>query len=137
MTPQGDGEPGRPAPVILVVDDDAAVLSSLKFCLEIEGFDVRLFAHAEHLLSEPDLPGFGCLIIDYHMPGMTGLELLAKLRSSGIELPAILITGPPGIPLRRQAAVAGVAIVEKPVLGNALTEAIRGALGAPTHGAAP
>lgn len=116
------------APVLLVVDDDAAVLNSLKFCLEIEGFEVKLYANGEELLNEPNLPGFGCLVLDYLMPDMTGLELLAKLRSRGVALPAIVITGHPGLPLRRYAAAAGVAIVEKPLLGNRLTETIRGAL---------
>ena len=137
MTSQLSRELGRPTPVILVVYDDAAVRSSLKFCLEIEGFVVRAFTTAEHLLNEPDLPSFGCLIVDYHMPGMTGLELLAQLRSSGVDLPFILITGHPGFLQGRQAAEAGVTIVQKPLLGSSLTEAIRGALGAPTHGAAP
>ncbi len=126
-----DGRELEPdAPVLLVVEDDAAVLNSLKFCLEIEGFEVRLYANGEELLNEPDLPSFGCLVLDYHIPDMTGLELLAKLRSRGVDLPAIVITGHPGLLLRRYAAAAGVAIVEKPLLGNRLTETIRGALDA-------
>jgi FixJ family two-component response regulator len=121
-------ELGPPVPVLLVVDDDVAVLNSLKFCFEIEGFAVRLYADTSALLSDPDLPGFGCLVIDYHMPDMNGLELLARLRSNGVALPAVLITGHPGPAPRRRAAEAGIAIVEKPLLGNALTEAIRRAL---------
>jgi two-component system, LuxR family, response regulator FixJ len=119
---------GRDSPVLLVVDDDVAVRNSLKFCLEIEGFAVRLYGEAQALLSEPDLPGSGCLVIDCHMPGMTGVELLARLRCDGVALPAILITGHPGIALRCQAAEAGVTLVEKPLLGNGLTDAIRRAL---------
>lgn len=131
-TAKDNRQPDRDTPVLLVVDDDVAVLNSLKFCLEIDGFEVQLYASGQELLDEPALPSSGCLVLDYHLPDMTGLEVLARLRSEGVDLPAILITGQPGIPLRRQAAVAGVAVVEKPVLGNALTEAIRGALGATT-----
>jgi two-component system, LuxR family, response regulator FixJ len=132
MTADDHREPGLPAPVLLVVDDDVAVLNSLKFHLEIEGFEVRLYASTEALLNEPDLPDFGCLLIDYHMPEMTGLELLAKLRSNGVALPAVLITGHPSLTLRRNAAQAGVAIIEKPLLGNGLTETIRGAVASAT-----
>jgi FixJ family two-component response regulator len=135
ITVKEDREPDQDSPVLLVVDDDAAVLGSLKFCLEIDGFEVQLYASGEALLNEAALPLSGCLVLGYHLPDMTGLDLLAKLRSQGVVLPALLITGHPGIALRRQAAVAGVAIVEKPVLGNALTEAIRGVLDAPTNGA--
>jgi FixJ family two-component response regulator len=120
------------APVLLVVEDDVAVLNSLKFCLEIEGFEVKLYANGEELLNGPDLPRFGCLVLDYHLPDMTGLELLAKIRSRGVDLPAIMITSHPGLPLHRNAAAAGVAIVDKPLLGNRLTETIRGALGTRT-----
>jgi two-component system, LuxR family, response regulator FixJ len=128
----GLSAPGLPAPVLLVVDDDVAVLNSLKFHLEIEGFEVRLYASAEALLHEPDLPSSGCLLIDYLIPEMTGLELLAKLRSNGVALPAILITSHPGHTLRQNAAQAGVAIIEKPLLGNRLTETIRSAVASAT-----
>jgi len=59
--------------IMLVVDDDAAVRSSLKFILEVEGFYVRVYASAEELLKEESLPDPGCLVVDYHMPGMNGL----------------------------------------------------------------
>lgn len=124
----GGREVGPAAPILLLVDDDVAVLNSLKFCLEIEGFEVRLYTSGEELLRETVMPTCGCLVLDYHMPDMTGLQLLAKLRSRGVDLPAIMITGHPGLPLRRYAAAAGVPIVEKPLLGNRLTETIRGAL---------
>jgi two-component system, LuxR family, response regulator FixJ len=126
---KGSRGPGPVVPVLLVVDDDEAVLNSLKFCLEIEGFAVRLYRGARALLSEPDWPAVGCLVVDHHMPGMTGLELVARLRSDGVALPAILITGHPGATLRRRAAEAGVTLIEKPLLGNGLGDAIRQALG--------
>jgi two-component system, LuxR family, response regulator FixJ len=64
--------------VLLVLDDDFAVRESLKFLLEIEGFDVRTFASPDELLNENSLADFGCLIVDYHMPAMNGLDVVAK-----------------------------------------------------------
>ena len=78
--------------VVLVIDDDPAVCSSLKFSLEVEGFKVRIYPGAYELLNEAELPPKSCLLIDYHMPVMNGLELLARLRDRGISIPAMVIT---------------------------------------------
>ena len=110
---------------VFVVDDDLAVLNSLKFALEIDGFLVRIFAAPEEILTTGEKLRDGCLVIDYNLPTMNGLVLLDRLRERGISIPAILITSNAGAALRRQAASAGVSIVEKPLLGGALTEAIR------------
>ena len=67
-------------------------------------------------------------MIDYNLPDMNGLDLLAALRRSGVTLPAILITTNPNALIRANAAAARVPIVEKPLLGNALVDGIRGAL---------
>src|SRR5215467_5855821 len=64
-------------PVVLVIDDDLAVRNSLKFALEIEGFCVRVYPSGAELLDETDMPDRGCLVADYHLQGMNGLELLA------------------------------------------------------------
>jgi FixJ family two-component response regulator len=114
--------------VVLVIDDDAAVRSSLKFSLEVEGFMVRAYSDAYELLSETDLPTNSCLLIDYHMPAMNGLELLARLRDRGVSIPALVTTSHPNRKLRERIAAAGVPLIEKPFLGSTLTEQIRGAL---------
>lgn len=114
--------------VILVLDDDAAVRNSLKFSLGVEGFEVRTYSGGNELLNEASLPLLSCLVVDYHMPGMNGLDLVAKLRDRDISIPAILITVHPTDGLRHRAAAAGVPIVEKPFLGNQLLDCIRAAL---------
>jgi len=122
-------EVAQARPVILVVDDDPAVRNSLKFSLQIEGFIVRAYAGATEILSDPDLPSHGCLVIDQKMSGMTGLDLIASLRARQVVLPAILITTNPSAAVRGRAADAGVPVVEKPLLGDALSRNIRDALG--------
>ncbi len=119
-------------PNVLVVDDDPAVCSSLKFSLELEGFTVRIFRGGPELLSATDLPSSGCLVIDYHMPSINGLDLLRRLRAQGNRMPAILITTAPDPALRVRAEGAGMALVEKPLLGDTLIDAIRSRV-APPH----
>jgi len=116
------------APVVLVVDDDQAVRNSLKFSLEIEGFAVRTYRGPQELLIDPDLPEHGCLILDYKLPGMTGLQLLWKLRDRKVMLPALLITTHPSAAVYNEASRAGVLVIEKPLLGEALVDGIRHAI---------
>ena len=102
--------------VILLVDDDAAVRNALKFSLEMEGFSVRLFATPEDLLAEHDLPAVGCLVIDYRMPEIDGLELVERLRNRGVTLPVLLISGRVTRSLRDRALGLGITdVLEKPL----------------------
>ena len=117
-----------PKPTIIIVDDDAAVLGALKFALEIEGFTVRTYPTAEDALDDAGLTDCACFIIDQKLPGLSGIELVAALRRRRIAAPAILITSHPAIMLQERAARAGVPIVEKPLLGNALLERVRDAV---------
>jgi FixJ family two-component response regulator len=114
--------------VVFVVDDDAAVRNSLKFSLEIEGFEVLVFADGQQLLGQSELPVPGCLVVDQHLPQMKGLELITELRRRDSRIPAILITSNPSDAIRRQAALAGVPIVEKPLLNSMLFDVIRQAM---------
>jgi FixJ family two-component response regulator len=109
--------------ILILVDDDSAVLNALKFAFEVEGFDVRTFADAESLLAAPAVPELGCLVLDYKLPGLNGLQLLRRLRRRGVTLPAVLITTPEPIVLA-QAAAANVPIVEKPLLTGALLDVV-------------
>jgi two-component system, LuxR family, response regulator FixJ len=110
--------------VVGIVDDDPAVRNALKFSLEIDGFAVGVYANGDELLLEHDLERFRCIIIDQHLPGLSGLDLVAKLRERHIQVPVILITTQPSRALILRADKAGVPIVEKPLLGNALIDKI-------------
>jgi two-component system, LuxR family, response regulator FixJ len=77
-----------------IVDDDESVRDSLRFLLEVAGYEAETFASAAELLaSETDK--LTCLIVDHHMPPTTGLDLLQRLRANGIDVPILLITGAP------------------------------------------
>lgn len=117
-------------PLVIVADDDAALCAALKFSLEIEGFHVETCDSGEDLLSR-DLPtDRACLVIDERLPGLSGLDTLARLRGREVALPAFVITTNPGPVTRRKAGDLGAAIVEKPLLGDALLDTIRAALAA-------
>lgn len=118
-------QPCSPEPwVVHVVDDDPAVCSALKFALEIDGFCVRTYATSGEFL-EARLPPAGCIIVDYHLPDMDGLELLMEVGQRAVRLPAFLITTDPAQHVRRRATAQGVSIIEKPLLGNQLSEAVK------------
>lgn len=109
---------------VLVVDDDPAILGSLKFSLEIEGYAVRTYPTARSLLADTEPKGRACVVIDYNLPEGDAFSVLADLRAHGVDGPAIIITTNPGPQLRRRADAAGIPIVEKPLFGNALIEAL-------------
>ena len=120
-----------PGPVI-VVDDDAAVRQSLKFALELEGMNVRLYESGDELLADPELPTHGCLVVDYYMPAMNGVELMDKLHGRLVKLPAILITARATDDMRQRARNSGFSqVIEKPLEDGTLLDSIRGALSIP------
>ena len=102
--------------VVLVVDDDDAVRGALKFALEVEGFRVQVYPGPEALLADENLPDKGCLVVDYRMPGIDGLELIARLKSRGVTLPVFLICSCMTCDLESRALRLGVReVFEKPL----------------------
>jgi two-component system, LuxR family, response regulator FixJ len=96
-----------------IVDDDQAVRDSLRFLLEVIGHSVETFASAaEFLAAGPH--GLACLLLDHHMPRMTGLQLAEKLHADGSNIPILLITGSPSPALVARAAQLKIKIMEKP-----------------------
>jgi FixJ family two-component response regulator len=116
---------------LLLVDDDVALRSALKFALELDGYRVKTFASGEALLAA-DLPARNvCLVVDENLPGMGGLDSVGALRARSQDLPALLITSHPGPELRRRAGRMRVPIIEKPLIDDRLIRNIRCALGQP------
>jgi two-component system, LuxR family, response regulator FixJ len=98
---------------VVVVDDDPAVLDSLKFLLELFGRKVVTYASAAAFLEDSERAP-SCVILDHHMPNMTGLELAAQLRARHLRLPVLLITGSPSLAITRRAAQLDIKVLEKP-----------------------
>ena len=79
---------------VLLVDDDLAVRTSLKFALELEGLTVRVYDSGAALLADPELAQSACVVVDYNMPGMNGIELVEQLEERVFRtLLATLIEG--------------------------------------------
>jgi FixJ family two-component response regulator len=116
------------SPVVIVVDDDAAVRNALQFALELQGYEVEVCESGEALLERKLPDASACLVIDERLKGMSGLATLNVLRRREVTLPAILITSNPQPQLRMAAKAARVPIVEKPLMGDGLVTAIRVAL---------
>lgn len=81
-----------PRRAVYIVDDDEAVRDSIRLLLESSGFVARDFASAD-LLLKSETAEMGCLLLDLHMPGISGLELLRLLRSRGMRRPVIVVSG--------------------------------------------
>jgi two-component system response regulator FixJ len=122
-------DPSRGKSLIYVVDDDHDALASLRFLLETEGFDVRTFRSASALLGSSTRHSADCLVVDYKMAGLNGLELADRLRGLDVTTPIVLVTGYPDENIASKASSAGVhQVVLKPYLEDNLVECVRNAI---------
>ncbi|MBR2117132.1 MAG: response regulator [Afipia sp.] len=119
---------------ICVVDDDLDVLSSLRFLLETEGFDVRTFRSGAAMLDAAVTEQFDCFVLDFKMPNMSGIAIANRLRDRNVSAPIILITGYPDESIRTNATVAGINLVLfKPDAEESLASQIRAAVQRNSH----
>lgn len=117
-------------PTIVVIDDDEVVRDSLRALLESRRFAVWDYESADAFLARRNGEAAGCLVLDVHMPGMTGPDLLQRLRADGDRTPAILVTGRRDTATEMQASRLGVvALLDKPVSHGVLFAAIAQAIG--------
>jgi FixJ family two-component response regulator len=115
--------------MVAVVDDDEAFRAALQRLLKSAGVAVRSFASAEEFLDCDQYHETGCLIADIRMPGMSGLDLQAKLNAERCPIQIIFITAHGDETLRLQAVRGGaVKFLTKPFDGTILLESVRLAL---------
>ena len=117
------------AVTIFIVDDDANVRRALRDVLEAEGFLVQGHASSEAFLHGYRSDRRACLLVDAYLPGLSGLELLQRLRSNDDQLPAIMITGQSDVHMAVEAMRAGASdFIEKPIASAELLASIERAL---------
>jgi FixJ family two-component response regulator len=115
---------------VAVVDDDAAVRKALARLLCACAFDIKTYGSAREFIKAglEDLPA--CLVLDLHMPDISGLDLQRQLRSAGINIPTVIVTAhnDPGLRERCQ-SVGASAFLLKPLNQETLVSAINAAIG--------
>jgi len=117
------------ASTVFIVDDDREVRQALALLMESVGLRTELFESADRFLEQFDSDRPGCLILDVRMPGMSGLDLQARLAAEKLHPPVIVITGHGDVPMAVRAVQAGaVDFIEKPFNDQALLDSVHRAL---------
>lgn len=125
----GDGFAVERSGVVFVVDDDAAVREALQDLLSSADLDVECFPDADSFLASPEVLAPRCLILDVHLPGLSGLDLQARLVEGHHDLPILFLTGVGDIPMSVRAMKAGAAeFFTKPCAPQELLAAVKRAL---------
>ena len=115
--------------IVHVIDDDDAVRDSLAFLLSSADCAVQTYDSADAFLSKLPQIQSGCIITDVRMPGLSGIDLLRRVKDIGILLPVIVITGHGDIPLAVEAMKSGASdFIEKPIDDEVMLAAVRKAL---------
>jgi FixJ family two-component response regulator len=119
----------RKTKLVAIVDDDDSMRNALDGLLKAVGFPAQAFASAEEFLKSGQQHQTSCLIADIRMPGMSGLELQAKLNAERCKIPIIFITAHGDEKMRMQALRAGaVEFLSKPFDEEILLESVRAAM---------
>jgi FixJ family two-component response regulator len=115
-------------PTVFVVDDDVAVLESLKLLIESAGWQPQAFLSGREFLARPLVRGACCLVLDLHLPDLSGLDV-QELVAGRVEMPIIFITGHGDVPTTVRALKAGALdFLTKPVRDDILLNTIENAL---------
>lgn len=120
-----------PSVTIFVIDDDDVVRESLKALLEARQYVVQDFSSGVEFLGRRDGQPADCVVMDVHMPRMTGFQVVKQLRQAGDATPVILVTGAGDARAAFEARALGVLLLEKPVPPPAIIAAIEQALNGP------
>ena len=116
-------------PAVFIVDDNQEVREALQLLMESVGLKVQIFSSAPEFLDQFDSSLPGCLVLDVRMPGMSGLDLQAKLAEEPLHPPVIIITGHGDVPMAVKAVQNGALdFIEKPFNDQALLDSVHRAL---------
>lgn len=117
------------SPTVFVVDDDISVRESLELLIRKQGWHPETFTSALEFLERPRLLAPSCLVLDFSLPGLNGLELQKRVAAERPYMPIIFITGFGNIPMTVEAMKAGaVEFLTKPFTNESLLGAIRNAI---------
>ena len=120
---------GKASTRVALVDDDASVRKALGRLLAASSFEITTFVSATEFLKSLNKQSPQCLVVDFHMPEITGLDLHRRLATVGINIPTIVITAHNKPGLRERCEGAGAAaFLEKPFDGTALIGEINSAI---------
>jgi FixJ family two-component response regulator len=111
-------------PRLAVVDDDAGIRNALGKLLRASGFDVEAFSSAEEFLEKPWPSPAACLILDLHLPGLSGFDLCERVHSSAGKAAVIFITAHDTPAARARAESLGAGYLVKPFVGSSLLDAV-------------
>jgi FixJ family two-component response regulator len=115
--------------LVAIVDDDESVRIALQDLMQAVGLPVKAFASAEDFLNSGQQHHTACLITDVYIPGMSGLELYARLNAEHCRIPTIFITAQGDAVMRMQVMHSGaLGLLSKPFSGSVLLENVRAAL---------
>lgn len=117
------------SPCVFIVDDDQQVRSALQLLMESVGLKVETYTSAQEYLDHFDSSRTGCLIIDVRMPGISGLDLQARLAAEKIHPPIIIITGHGDVPMAVRAVQTGaIDFIEKPFNNQSMLDSVHHAI---------
>jgi FixJ family two-component response regulator len=112
------------ARVVAVVEDDEAMRLAISRLLESEGYVTEAFASAEAFLASDAQSRADCVVLDIHLPGMSGIELHDRLTTAGAARPTVFITAHDDKHLRRRVMQRAECLLTKPFLGETLIQAV-------------
>jgi len=125
---------GRIVPYVAIVDDEEPVRKALKRLLRASGLDAESFASGKDFLEAAALREPDCVLLDLHMPRMTGLQVLRAVQIGRRTLPIVIITAHDAPETREQCLAAGAtAYLRKPLEEHELIDTITAAVGARTR----
>jgi len=120
------------SPCVAVVDDEGSIRTALRRLLRLADYDVATFESGEAFLASLPSRRPACVVLDVHMPGLSGIDVQVRLRVGCPSIPVVFMTASDDVALEAMVlAVGGIRLLRKPFSNDALLEAIGAATGMP------